>query len=310
MATSVLPETTRALYPFKSRYFTLSDGIRIHYIDEGPGDGPPLIFFHGYPTWSFAYRALIVCYAAQGYRCLAMDHVGYGLSDKPTSRRYHTLRRHIYNAVEFIQGLGLRNVTLIMEDWGAAFALGYAIRYPENVRRLVIMNSWVFTHTSTFPLHPVVRLVATPGIGELLFGILNLAFPLGLQRWTARQLSPAVMMAYRAPFREARQRVALFQFPRMIGTHPNHPSTPLLREIEDGLSALRRVPTLLIWGADDPVFPPVLARHWKSKLPLADGPHLIPGARHYLTEDDPDALMQHLDTFLDKTETSEGPSAP
>lgn len=303
MATVVLPETTRALYPFKSHYFTLSDGIRMHYIDEGPGDGPPLIFFHGYPMWSFAYRALVVCYAAQGYRCLAMDHVGYGLSDKPTSHRYHTLRRHIYNAVEFIQGLGLRDVTLIMEDWGAAFALGYAIRHVENVRRLVIMNSWVFFDGPDFPMHPIVRLVSKPGIGELLFGVLNLAFPLGLQRWTARQLSPAVMMAYRAPFREARQRVALVQFPRMISTHANHPSAPLMREIADGLGSLQRTPALIVWGAEDPVFPPTLARHWKAKLPQADGPHLISDARHYLSEDNPDALMQHLDAFLAATES-------
>ncbi|GAB4419263.1 MAG: alpha/beta fold hydrolase [Anaerolineae bacterium] len=304
MATVVLPETTRALYPFKSHFFTLSDGIRMHYIDEGPGDGPPLVFFHGYPMWSFAYRALVVCYAAQGYRCLAMDHVGYGLSDKPTSRRYHTLRRHIYNAVEFIQGLELRDVTLIMEDWGTVFALGYAIRHLENVRRLVIMNSWIFFNEADFPMHPIVRLVSKPGIGELLFGVLNLAFPLGLQRWTARQLSPAVMTAYRAPFRETRQRMALVQFPRMISTHANHPSAPLMREIEEGLSNLQKTPTLIVWGAEDPVFPPPLARHWKARLPQADGPRLISGACHYLSEDDPDALMQHLDDFLAATESA------
>lgn len=301
MATVLLPETTRALYPFKSHYFTLSDGTRMHYLDEGPGDGPPLVFFHGYPVWSFAYRALVICYAAQGYRCLAMDHIGYGLSDKPTSRRYHTLRRHVYNVIEFVRGLELRDVTLVGENWGMVFALGYAIRHVENIRRLVIMNSWVFPASSDYPMHPVVRLVARPGIGELMFGALNLAFPLGLQRWTARQLSAAVMMAYRAPFREARHRVALVQFPRMISTHPNHPSTPLLREIEDGLSALRKTPALIVWGAEDPVFPPAIAHHWKAALPQASGPHLIPYARHYLTEDNPDALMQLLDTFLAET---------
>lgn len=302
MATLLLPETTRALYPFRSHYFTLSDGIRMHYIDEGPGDGPPLVFLHGYPMWSFAYRALVVCYAAQGYRCLAMDHIGFGLSDKPPSRRYHTLRRHIYNTIEFMRGLELRNVTLIMEDWGTAFALGYAVRHVENVRRLVIMNSWFFSDTFDYPMHPIVRLVTTPGVGELLFGALNLAFPLGLQRWTARQLSAAVMAAYRAPFREARQRAALIQFPRMISTHPTHPSVPLLREIEQGMSGLRKTPALIVWGADDPIFPPAFAHRWKAVLPRADGPHLIPGARHFLTEDSPDLLMQHLDAFLATSE--------
>lgn len=305
MATAVLPETTRALYPFKLRFLPLSDGQQMHYVDEGPPDGEPLVFLHGYPMWSFAYRALIVYYAAMGYRCVAMDHIGYGLSDKPTSRSYHTLRRHIHNVMECLTTLDLRDVTLIMEDWGTAFGLGYAVRHPANVRRLVIMNSWVFQDTFEQRVPALVRLVTWPGVGELLLGALNLAFPLGLQRWTARQLSAAVMMAYRAPFREARQRTALVQFPRMISRSPHHPSASMMREIESGLSALHKTPALIVWGQSDPIFPPELAHHWKQALPRARGPHLIAGARHFLTEDDPDRLTLLLDAFLAETSAVE-----
>lgn len=301
MATVLLPETTRALYPFESHFLTLSDGKRMHYVDEGPDDGEILVFSHGYPMWSFVYRALIVYYAAQGYRCVAMDHIGFGLSDKPTVRRYHTIRRHIYNLLELLNTLELRDLTLIMENWGAPLALGYALRRPARVKRLVIMNSWAFQDTLSHRLHPLVRLVTRPGMGELLFGAMNLAFPLGVQRWTARQLSPAVLAAYRAPFRDARNRLALVQFPRMISTSPNHASAPMMREIESGLSAFRRVPSLIVWGEDDPVFPPVIAQHWKTQLPRAKGPYIIPRARHYLTEDAPDQLIEHIDRFLEAT---------
>jgi len=301
MATVMLPETTRALYPFKSHYLTLSDGKRMHYVDEGPDDGEVLVFVHGYPMWSFMYRALIVYYAARGYRCVAMDHIGFGMSDKPTVRRYHTVRRHIHNLLECLNTLNLSDVTLIMENWGVPLALGYAIRRTENIKRLVIMNSWVFQDTLSHPMHPLVRVVTRPGLGELLFGVLNLAFPLGVQRWTARQLSAAVLNAYRAPFRDARNRMALVQFPRMISTAPHHESASMMREIETGLSQFKSTPALIVWGEDDPIFPPEIAHHWKTLLPRAKGPVMIPHARHYLAEDDPDRLTQHIDAFLDST---------
>ncbi len=299
MATVVLPETTRTLYPFKSHYLTLSDGKRMHYIDEGPEDGEVLVFSHGYPTWSFAYRAFIVYYAAHGYRCIAMDHIGCGLSDKPSNRGYHTLRRHIHNLMECIHTLELRDITLVMEDWGGPFGLGYAVRHVTNVRRLVIMNSWAFQDSYHQRLSSLVRWMTKPGIGELLFGTLNLAFPLVMQRGTARQLSEAVLTAYKAPFRDARNRAVLYQFPRMINTSPSHPSAPLMREIEQGLAQLASIPALIVWGRTDPFFTPDVAQHWKSMLARAQGPVLLDDAGHFVTEDNPEGAIQHLDALLD-----------
>ena len=127
MATVVLPEPSRALYPFRSQFVTLSDGRQMHYVDEGPPDGELLVFVHGYPTWSFTYRALLVYYAARGYRCVAMDHIGFGLSDKPTGGRYHTLRRHIHNLHELISTLQLKDLA----DHGR---LGRAVGYDPPLR--------------------------------------------------------------------------------------------------------------------------------------------------------------------------------
>lgn len=302
MATVVLPEPTRALYPFRSRYLTLSDGRQMHYVDEGAPDGEVLVFVHGYPTWSFTYRALLVYYAARGFRCIAMDHIGFGLSDKPVSARYHTLRRHIHNLLELITTLGLTGITLLMEDWGGPLALGYTIRRCANVRRLVIMNTWGFVDSYPPRMERLVRFVTLPGVGELLFRTFNLAPTVVLQRETVRRLTPAVLGGYRAPFRDNRSRTALVQFPRLIPLGPDHPSAPAMREIERGLAELEDIPTLLLWGARNPIFGPDVARHWKRHILTARGPHLLERAGHLLAEDAPEALIDHLDAFLADTD--------
>ncbi len=301
MATPQLPDTTRALYPFASHFFTLSDGTQLHYLDEGPRDGAPLVLLHSYPLWSFEFRALIVYYAALGWRCIAPDYVGCGLSDKPVARRYHTLTQHTANLTALLNSLELADITLVMEDWGGPLGLHYALAHQDQIKRLVLLNTWAFQNTIEHRLHPLVRLVTRPGIGEVLLGTFNLAFALGVQRWTARELSWAVLNAYRAPFRDRRHRAALVQFPRMINTTPAHPSAAIMRDIESQLDALRRIPTLIVWGADDPVFPPDVAQHWKSLLPRAVGPVLIEGAGHYLPEDASNTLVCHLDRFFATT---------
>lgn len=300
VAEVVLPDTIRAHYPFKSHFVMLSDGKKMHYLDEGPPDGEVLLFAHGYPTWSFAYRAMAVYYAALGYRCIAVDHVGFGLSDKPTQSRYHTLRRHVFNLAELIDALELGAITLVMEDWGGPIGLGMALQRRDHLKRLVIANSWVFQDTYSNRMQGLIKWATLPGIGELLFRTLNLTFSdFGFQRWTYRELSSVVMMAYKAPFRDPRARTALVQFPRMISTSPTHPSAAMFREIEHGLADLRRVPTLLLWGQDDPLFPPDVADHWKHMLPRARGPVRIARASHIMAEDAPDAVVKHLDAFLD-----------
>jgi pimeloyl-ACP methyl ester carboxylesterase len=299
MAAVVLPDTIRAFFPFQSNFLTLSDGQRMHYIDEGPRDGTVLVFAHGYPSWSFTFRAMAVYFAARGFRCVAMDHVGFGLSDKPVTRRYHTLRHHIANLTELITTLELQAITLIMEDWGGPLGLGYAMDHRDNVRRLVVMNVWAFQDTYTNRLHPVIRWLTRPGLGEVLFGMTNLPVSLGVQRWTTRQLSSNVMAAYKLPFREPRSRMALIQFPRMINTTPTHPSAEVMRAIETTLHDLRRVPVLVVWGGKNPLLQPDIAAHWKSLLPRACDPVIIPRSSHLLAEDAPDAVIDALDPFLE-----------
>ena len=138
-----------------------------------------------------------------------------------------------------------------------------------------------------------------PGIGELRFGTFNLAYSLIMQRGTARRLSDAVLTAYRTPFRDTRNRAALYQFPRMINTSPHHTSAPLMREIEQGLAQLASTPSLIVWGRLDPFFAPGVAQHWKALLVRAQGPVLLDTASHFVAEDDPEGVIQHLNALFD-----------
>ena len=112
----------RSLYPFASHYFPTSSGARLHYLDEGPADAPPLLMIHGNPTWSFYWRNLVLGLRDK-YRCIVPDHIGCGLSDKPQDYPY-TLTQHIANLNELVQKLDLRNATLLAHDWGGAIGLG------------------------------------------------------------------------------------------------------------------------------------------------------------------------------------------
>lgn len=301
MATVVLPESTRVLYPFKSHYLTLSDGKRMHYLDEGPEDGPVLVFVHGYPTWSFTYRAFIVYYAALGFRCLAMDHIGCGLSDKPTLKRYHTPERHGANLIECLDALKVQAITLVIEGWGGPPGLYYAVRRPSIVQRLVILNAWTFQETFQRGMRALVRLTTLPLAGEVVFGMLNpITITQIIQRATRRQMTGPVLMGYRAPFRDPRSRTALYQFPRMLDAGGKRPTTALMRQIEQALPLLRDIPALIVWGEDDPLFPRQIGECWKTMLPRARGPVLIRGG-HFLTEDAPELVMRQIDAFIEQS---------
>lgn len=129
----------RNQYPFISRYLELEMG-RLHYIDEG--QGPTILFVHGTPTWSFIYRDLIK-HLSKHYRCIAADHIGFGLSDKPAGWSYRP-SDHSRNLAALIEHLGLKEFTLVVHDYGGPIGLGYAVEHPEQITQLVIFNTWMW----------------------------------------------------------------------------------------------------------------------------------------------------------------------
>ncbi len=129
-------------FPYEPCYHQWQD-LRVHYVDEGPRDGPVMLLLHGMPTWAYLYRDMIPPLVAAGYRCIAPDHVGFGRSDKPTDIHWYTIARHTEILTSLITALDLRRVTVVCQDWGGPIGLAQAATMPDRFEHLVIMNTWL-----------------------------------------------------------------------------------------------------------------------------------------------------------------------
>jgi pimeloyl-ACP methyl ester carboxylesterase len=287
-------EAYRALYPFESHWLDLA-GVRYHYLDEGPAHAPPIVMLHGNPTWSFYYRDL-VSPLSQEYRVVVPDHVGCGLSDKPQDYDY-CLAQHVANLEQLVGALALQDITLVLHDWGGAIGMGYATRHPENVARLVVLNTAAF-YQPALPLR--IKLCRLPILGDVLLRGLNAFARLALPWATyhAERLTPAVRAGYLAPYDSWQNRIAILRFVRDIPLERHHPSRQTLEQIESNLYLLGQHPMLILWGAQDFVFTvqDYLAQ-WQARFPFAET-HLIPDAGHYVVEDAHERIAAWIADFV------------
>ena len=276
-------------FPYEPRYLNAGD-VRLHYVDEGPSDAPPLLFVHGNPTWSYMWRRPISELTAQGRRCVAFDHMGFGRSDKPAQLRRYTLQTHIDNALSLIDELDLRDILLVAHDWGGPIGLGAMLERADRLRGLVLMNTWAWELPSFLP--PFVREFRTEGLGEILALGGNLfveSIPGGMAQ---RDLDPMMMEAYRAPFPDYWSRVGALAFQRDIPLTERDRSAALMSTIHERLPELD-VPVTLVWGMRDRVFQPVFLDQWRELFPAAKVVELSDAA-HFVPEDRPDAVIEAL----------------
>lgn len=287
-------DSWRKLYPFESHFLDL-EGVRYHYVDEGRGE--PVVMVHGNPTWSFYYRRLIID-LRQRYRVIAPDHVGCGLSDKP--QRYdYTLARHITNLETLLERLGLKKITLVVHDWGGPIGMGYAVRHPDRVARLVIFNTVAFWS----PEIPwFLRLCRLPIFGPIAIRGLNLfAGVAALVACRHRErMTGEVKAGYLSPYDSYANRVAVLRFVQDIPVHAGHPTFSVLQAIEGGLAQFRGRPMLIMWGGRDPVFTKRLLKSWRERFPAAIVKE-IDDAGHYVVEDAYERIIPWLREFLEKT---------
>ena len=273
------------------------DGLRLHYIDEGPRDAPALVMLHGNPTWSYYYRHLIKP-LAKHWRVIVPDHIGCGLSAKPQDYTYR-LCQHIDNLERLVAYLDLRAPKLVVHDWGGAIGMGYAVRHPDNVSGFVIFNTAAF-RVPTCPLR--IRACRIPVLGALLVRGLN-GFSRAALRFATSQpgrFTPAVRAAYLAPYDTWWNRVAIHAFVRDIPLEADHPSRPTLDDIEAGLAGLAQHPTMFIWGADDFCFTPAsFLPVWRRFFPDAEL-HVLEDAGHYVVEDAHERILPLMRDFLGK----------
>ena len=280
-------------FPFAAE-FVRSDSARLHYVDEGPRNAPPVLLVHGNPTWSYLWRHQLRDLAAAGHRCVAFDHMGFGRSDKPPHLSAYTLRRHIDNALAVIDSLDLRDVVLVVHDWGGPIGLGAMLERADRLRGLVVMNTWAWELPSFLP--PFVREFRNEGLGEILALGGNLfveSIPGGMAQ---RETDPLMMAAYRAPFPDYWSLVGTLAFQRDIPLTERDRSAGLSASIHERLQGLD-VPALLVWGMRDRVFQPIFLDQWRELFPKARAVELE-DAGHFLVEDRPDAITGAIGEFL------------
>ncbi|WP_046246789.1 alpha/beta fold hydrolase [Hymenobacter terrenus] len=291
MATAPLPhfpwlDTTE--YPFAAHYLTLPDGQRLHYIDEGQGE--VLLFVHGTPSWSFDFRHQVK-ELARTHRCVALDHVGFGLSDKPAHYDYRP-QQHARNLAALIQHLALRQLTLIVHDFGAPIGLAYALEHPANVRRLVVLNSWLWD-VSADPAFIRARRVLTSPLLPWLYRWFNFSPRVLLPRsFGARPLAAGLRRQYTAPFGHARERHGPVGFARALA-HEQAWFGSLWQRV----AVLCNTPVLFLWGMRDVFFGPAYLHKFAAAFRHAIVVEL-PTCGHFPQEEEAEAVLHHLRQFL------------
>lgn len=286
------------LYPFAGHFHVQADGHRMHYLDEGPADARPVVMVHGNPTWSFYYRNVVR--ALRGTRrCLVPDHVGCGRSDRPGDAEYrHTLQSRMDDLGGWLDAVAPGGaLDLVVHDWGGAIGLGWAVRHPERVRRLVVLNTAAFTMPASKRLPGLLKIARTRP-GAFVIQRFNAFSALGARVATAKRLDPAVRRGLTAPYRGGpERRLATLRFVQDIPLEPSDPSWAPLAETERLLPRLAGRSILFGWGMKDFVFDRRILDHWRGIWPEARFA-TFDDAGHYVLEDVPERLVPMIAEHL------------
>ena len=284
-------------YPFAPHYQTVADAdgteLRIHYVDEGPRDAGPVLLMHGEPSWSYLYRKFVPYLVARGHRVVAPDLIGFGKSDKPAERTDYTYERHVAWMSDWLRALDLTDITLFCQDWGGLIGLRLVAAFPDRFARLIVANTGLPVGTGS-----------SEGFDAWLAFSQNVPlFPTGaiVNGGTTRELSPAEIAAYDAPFPDESYKEGARQFPTLVPITPGHPSVAENRAAWEVLERFER-PVLTAFGDKDAVTKGG-ERAFIERVPGARGqPHrIIAGGGHFLQEDAPEELSALIHDFVAAT---------
>ena len=268
-------------YPFDPRYHVLGDGLRMHYVDEGPRDATPVLMMHGEPSWSFLYRKMIGPTVNAGHRVLAPDLIGFGKSDKPTSKSLFTYAQHVAWMREWFEAMGLNEVILACQDWGSLIGLRLVAAMPDKFAGVVLSNGGLPAGQE-----------APPAFGKWrAFAKWSPIFPIGtiLQKASRTELSDAEVAAYNAPFDTLASKAAARKFPMLVPLGDNE-------AVPDQLEAWKVLET----------FEKPFTCCFSDKDPITRGGYQmfldrVPGTKHdmhrtlkgghFIQEDDPEGFV-------------------
>ena len=263
------------------------DGLRLAHIDEG--QGPPVVFFHGEPTWSFLWRKVIPPVRDAGFRCIAPDYAGFGRSDKPTDLSWYSYDRHVELTATLLTDLDLRDATAVVHDWGGPIGLRLATEHPDRISRMVIMDTGLFTGEQRMSeawrmFRDFVERTEDLPVGFLVKG------------GTARGMSDAVQAAYEAPFPSPESKAGARAFPLMLPTSAEMPGAAAGKRALEALRADER-PKLCLWADSDPILPFEVGERFAAAV-NAEPPERIADASHFLQEDAGEEIGRKIVAWL------------
>jgi haloalkane dehalogenase len=282
------------LFPFESRFADVG-GAQVHYIDEGAG--PVFLCLHGNPTWSFLYRHIVRGLREQ-FRCIAVDYPGFGLSIPPVGYRY-TIAEHARVVEGFIEHLDLREVTLMVQDWGGPIGFWVATRHPERFRAFVIGNTWAWPISGDRATEWFSKTLGSAVFGGALVKradiFTNVFMRGGIKR---KKLTVDERFMYRRPHPTPESREPVHVMPREILA-----ARDLLTEVERGLERVADKPALVVWGDKDQAFREPQRLRWERTFPN-HRTVILRGASHYIQEDAPDEIVAAIKEWWPTTGAS------
>jgi haloalkane dehalogenase len=260
-------------FPFDSRYRDVG-GLRLAHLDEG--EGAPVVFIHGEPTWSYLWRKVIPPVRDAGFRCVAPDLAGFGRSDKPTDVGFYSYDLHVEQTATLLEDLDLRGATIVVHDWGGPIGLRLAVEHPDRIERLVIMDTGLFSGRQRMTdawmaFHDFVERTEDLPVGFLVRG--------------ACKTDPGdeVIHAYDAPYPDAASKAGARAFPLMLPQTPDAPGAAAGQRVTEAMREDRR-PTLMLWADSDPVLPFSVGERFAESIGR-EAPRKIEDASHFLQED-------------------------
>lgn len=291
-------------YPFASNGFDRGDGIRMHYLDEGPRGAPVVLMLHGNPTWSYYWRHLVLALRDR-FRCIVPDHIGMGLSDKPADGpadepgyRY-TLDSRVADVEKLLEAIAPdQPIILAVHDWGGMIGAGVALRQPARIRALVVTNTAMFPLPTGKPLPGLLRFGRNRWLGRQLIHRGNVFARAALRLAVTEPMLPAEQRAYLAPYRGSGNALATLRFVEDIPLRPSDPAWDTVAAAGEQLERWADRPTMLGWGLRDFVFDEDYLRVFEQAWPNAQV-HRWPDAGHYVLEDARQPLIDAISNFVD-----------
>lgn len=265
------------------------DGHKLHYIDEGEGD--IILFVHGTPSWSFDFRNVIKRLST-GYRCIAIDHLGFGLSDKPGIYDY-TTQNHSRTLEKFVFEKQLEDFTLVVHDFGGPIGLNFAIRHPERVKSLVVLNSWLWSSKNDDGFARMEKVLRSRWL-PFLYRYMNFSPRFILPgTFGSRKLPKRLLKQYTSPFANRTQRNGTLAFAQSLLNDQDW-----FEQLWNSRQAISSKPTLFIWGMKDTLIQPHYLKKFVSGFENSTVTRLKT-CGHFPQEDQPDRMAESIVDFLE-----------